>query len=54
MNFVSFHALLMRLMLLDQHELVETGALPANDPALLNRRRLWQLGTPSTDAVPSK
>ena len=33
MNFVSFHALLMRLMLLDQHELVETGALPANDPA---------------------
>jgi hypothetical protein len=33
MDFVSFHALLMRLMLLDEHELVETGALPANDPA---------------------
>ena len=29
MDFVSFHALLMRLLLLDQHELVETGALPA-------------------------
>jgi hypothetical protein len=33
MDFVSFHALLMRLMLLDQHELVETGALPKDDPA---------------------
>jgi len=33
MDFVSFHALVMRLMLLDQHELVETGALQANDPA---------------------
>ena len=33
MDFVSFHALLMRLLLLDQHELVETGALPADDPA---------------------
>jgi hypothetical protein len=33
MDFVSFHALVMRLMLLDQHELVETGALPANDSA---------------------
>ena len=32
MNFVSFHALLMRLMLLEQHELVETGALPKGDP----------------------
>jgi len=32
MDFVSFHALLMRLMLLDQHELVETGALPKDDP----------------------
>jgi len=66
MDFVSFHALVMRLMLLDQHELVETVALPANDPAAwavfrsdparwfitADPARHWQLGPLSTDAPP--